>query len=68
MVRLESCTQPECYLREDGVDCDDLAEIFVRVLSAYILMDWPSSEKMKNLLETAFLGSPQRPHRRQRRN
>jgi hypothetical protein len=33
MPFLEACTQPECLLREEGVDCRSLAELVVRVLS-----------------------------------
>ncbi len=30
---VEPCTQPECLLWEEGVDCGSLAELVVRVLS-----------------------------------
>ena len=30
---VESCTQPECLLWEEGVDCGSLAELVVSVLS-----------------------------------
>ena len=30
---VEPCTQPECLLWEEGVDCSSLAELVVRVLS-----------------------------------
>ncbi len=33
MPFLEACTQPECLLWEEGVDCHSLAELVVRVLS-----------------------------------
>ncbi len=33
MPFLEACTQPECLLWEEGVDCRSLAELVVRVLS-----------------------------------
>ena len=33
MRSLERCTQPECLLREEDVDCRSLAELVVRVLS-----------------------------------
>ena len=33
MPSLETCTQPECLLREEDVDCRSLAELTVRVLS-----------------------------------
>ncbi len=33
MPSLEGCTQPECLLREEDVDCRSLAELVVRVLS-----------------------------------
>jgi hypothetical protein len=30
---VEPCTQPECLLLEEGVDCSSLAELVVRVIS-----------------------------------
>ena len=33
MPFVEACTQPECLLWEEGVDCRALAEMVVRVLS-----------------------------------
>ncbi len=33
MPFIEACTQPECLLWEEGVDCRSLAELVVRVLS-----------------------------------
>ena len=33
MPRTEVCTQPECFLREDCVDCDYLSEMIVRALT-----------------------------------
>ena len=33
MAPFESCTQPECHLREEHVDCHTLAELIVRVLA-----------------------------------
>ena len=33
MQPFESCTQPECFLREDGVDSRSLAELIVRALA-----------------------------------
>ncbi len=33
MPFLAACTQPECLLWEEGVDCRSLAELVVRILS-----------------------------------
>ena len=33
MSPFEKCTQPECLLREEDVDCRSLAELIVRVIS-----------------------------------
>ncbi len=33
MPFIEACTQPECLLWEEGIDCRSLAELVVRVLS-----------------------------------
>ena len=33
MPRTEVCTQPECFLREECVDCDNLSELIVRTLT-----------------------------------
>jgi hypothetical protein len=33
MPFLEACTQPECLLWDEGVDCSSLAKLVVRVLS-----------------------------------
>lgn len=33
MQPFETCTQPKCFLREDGVDSRSLAELIVRVLA-----------------------------------
>lgn len=33
MKSFDSCTQPDCFLREDGVDSQSLAKLIVRVLA-----------------------------------
>ena len=33
MHPFETCTQPGCFLRDEGVDCRALAELIVRVLA-----------------------------------
>ena len=33
MQPIESCTQPKCFLREEGVDSRSIAELVVRVLA-----------------------------------
>ena len=33
MPFVEACSQPECLLLEEGVDCRSLAELVVRILS-----------------------------------
>ncbi len=61
---VEPCTQPECLLWEEGVDCGSLAELVVRVLSGEDVSNVMAGESPIQPHEPAFYEPKTRGSRR----